>query len=38
VNKQSSLNFPTELVGVTSFYSAYGTYNMSAITLLTGPG
>lgn len=36
INNQT--NFITGLFGVTSFYSAYGTFNMSAIMLLTGPG
>lgn len=30
--------FATEILGVTDFFSAYGTYNMSGMGLLTAPG
>ena len=30
--------FETEIVGVTEFFSAFGTYNMSGMTLLSQPG
>lgn len=41
INRESRLNSefpPPSLVGVTSFFSAYGTYNMSGMALTTGPG
>ena len=30
--------FATEILGVTDFFSAFGTYNMSGMGLLTAPG
>lgn len=30
--------FVTEIIGVTEFYSAFGTYNMSGMMLLSQPG
>ena len=31
-------DFATKITGVTNFYSAYGTYNMSGMGLITSPG
>ena len=43
-NRGSEINFKlkqiddiTEITGVTNFYSAYGTFNMSGMGLLTQP-
>ena len=30
-------NFATKITGVTTFYSAYGTYKMSGMGLITSP-
>ena len=35
---QTDGEFPTKITGVTDFYSAYGTYKMSGMGILTKPG
>ena len=34
----TSPKFKTEIIGVTDFFSAYGTYNMSGMGLISDPG
>lgn len=36
--KSENTEYETKIIGVTDFFSAYGTYNMSGMGLVTGPG
>jgi len=36
-SKKADSEFATEILGVTDFFSAYGTYNMSGMGLITAP-
>lgn len=38
IPEDEEVQFATEILGVTDFFSAYGTYNMSGMGLLTAPG